>query len=55
MPPTSTKPKGPVPLKTRLQDAWDLGLKNAAWVVPIVGALLIYLLYTWASSVRSSR
>jgi hypothetical protein len=47
MPVTPIKSKDALPLKTRLQDAWELGLKNAAWVVPVVAAVIIYLLYTW--------
>jgi hypothetical protein len=34
-------------MKTRLQDAWELGLKNAAWMVPVIGAVLVFLLYSW--------
>ncbi len=34
-------------MASRLQDLWDLGLKNAAFVLPIVGAVVIFLLYSW--------
>jgi hypothetical protein len=47
MPAPPAKPKSPLPLKTRFADAWELGLKNAAWVVPLIAAVLIFLLYSW--------
>jgi hypothetical protein len=43
----STKNKAPATMKSRFQDMWDLGLKNAAFVLPIVGAVVIFLLYSW--------
>jgi hypothetical protein len=42
-----TRSKAPATMKSRLQDMWDLGLKNAAFVLPIAGAVLIFLLYSW--------
>jgi hypothetical protein len=48
MPPsTPTKKAPPATMTSRLQDMWDLGLKNAAFVLPIVGAVVIFLLYSW--------
>src|SRR5512137_1695167 len=43
----TTKSKPPATMKSRMQDMWDLGLKNAAFVLPIVGAVVIFLLYSW--------
>jgi hypothetical protein len=45
--PSTTKTKTPATMKSRLQDMWDLGLKNAAFVLPIAGAVAIFLLYSW--------
>ncbi|HEY3353887.1 MAG TPA: hypothetical protein VGQ83_11610 [Polyangia bacterium] len=47
VPPPPKPQKGPPPLKTRIQDMWDLGLKNSAWVIPVIGAVVVFLLYTW--------
>jgi hypothetical protein len=45
--PTPTGKKAPATMQSRLQDMWDLGLKNAAFILPIVGAVVIFLLYSW--------
>jgi hypothetical protein len=47
MPSTPTSKKPPATMKSRFQDMWDLGLKNAAFVLPIAGAVAIFLLYSW--------
>jgi TM2 domain-containing membrane protein YozV len=47
MPSTPPTKKAPATMQSRLQDMWDLGLKNAAFILPIVGAVVIFLLYSW--------
>ncbi len=47
MPSTPTGKKAPATMASRLQDLWDLGLKNAAFILPIAGAVVIFLLYSW--------
>jgi hypothetical protein len=43
----ATKSKAPPTMKSRLQDLWDLGFKNAAVILPVAGAVIIFLLYSW--------
>lgn len=42
-----TKQRPAHSLSSRLKDMWDLGLKHAATIIPIVAVVLIFLLYSW--------